>query len=1181
MAVEVPRRSRTDSAITADADSGVRVAQKALFYREGAYWTVGFGARAVRLKDTKGLGYIAHLLRHPKTEFHVLDLYGGVASQRTDDWTGQPVSGSSRAADDLEKARIHITGPGDAGKILDAQAKSNYRRRLSELREELEEAKKLGDLRRAEQAEREIDALTSELSRAVRLGGRNRRAASASERSRQSITKSIKSTLDTIGRAEVTLAELLSRCIKTGTFCVYRPDPNFPIAWQFAAAVTDPPEQSSPADIAGAIDDRAQSTPVLLGVAPLSLAERTVFVGRETEQAAIRAFIDRALSGNGSLVMLGGGPGVGKSRLAMEMAQHAARAGLACFVGRCYERDEPFPYLPFVEIIESSLAQMESPADFRQLLGNNAAELAQLAPALRRVFPDIPPPPEIPPAQKRYFFFQSLSEVLARVARTRPLFIVLDDLHWADEATLALLTYLANRIPPPPVVIVGTYRDEYPEHNPALVRTLEELIRLGIRPMKLAGLSKNAVAQMLDGMCRRQVPERLVAAIFEESQGNPFFVEELYRHLIEDGKVYDTAGEFLPDFNFEEDEVPETVRLVLGRRLQRLSDESRQILTSAAVIGRNFRFELLQATLHSFEIAQLLSALEEAQHMGLLLETSGTESELNFAHELVRQALLTGISKPKKQRLHLDVAEAIELVDAARLNEQAAVLADHLRKAGPFADAAKTSNYFALAGKNSLDVAAYEEALRSFEAAVSYRPDDARCRAECLKGMVRAYRGLGQWEQALDRCREAVEIYRELGDTEMIANGLYEAVDALLLMGQYQAAVEMGQRGLAELQDQLKATRADILAALGLTYGVIGDYVRARSTLDEAMSLANRLSNPRILAGVHSNLSVLNGVYLEVAEDLSNSKKVLEWDQSHGYPSLRAIALNEQMMAWHRIGRVEEATRVSQELEELARRIGHIVFLATCIWTKAWAEFGKAPNLNRLEELLSQSVELSRARVPMITAQSLGQLSLAKFFRGDVSSAINCALEANQLAVPGYVEGFLAGIIFRERAYAGEHAAAIALLEDTSVRLPQKNQPNSLGCWAFLVSVVEGLAILEEHERAAELYPLACGLLDTGMITFPMVARYPQTIAGVAATSAREWQKAEGHFRVALAQAEKTPDQLESADVRRFYGAMLLERNSPKDADRARSLLTAALEGYSRIGMPIHIEVTKALLALT
>src|SRR5713226_6265103 len=169
------RSARSGSDRSGDPQPSVRSVQTAIFHKEGEFWTVGYGGKTFRLKDTKGLSYVAHLMRHPAAEFHVLDLVGGIANQRDEDETSQPVSGLPRGEEDLEKAGIHIGTLGDAGEMLDDEAKAAYRRRLSELREQLEELKELGNVERAEQAEEEIDALTKELARAVGLGGRNRR----------------------------------------------------------------------------------------------------------------------------------------------------------------------------------------------------------------------------------------------------------------------------------------------------------------------------------------------------------------------------------------------------------------------------------------------------------------------------------------------------------------------------------------------------------------------------------------------------------------------------------------------------------------------------------------------------------------------------------------------------------------------------------------------------------------------------------------------------------------------------------------------------------------------------------------------------------------------------------------------------------------------------------------------
>ena len=658
--------------------------EQAIFRKEGEYWTVGRGVNAFRLKDTKGFGYLAHLLRHPAAEFHVLDLAGGIAGQRDNDQTRQSARGLPRGDEDLEKAGIHIGSLGDAGEMLDEQAKVAYRRRLSELHEELEEAKEFGNVERAEQAEQEIDALTSELSRAVGLGGRNRRAASASERARQSVTKTIKAVVERIMQSDTALGDIFSRCIKTGNFCSYQPDPDFPIAWEFDATAIEPAERpTSSGEFAPARTDHPQTSPPVLEISPFSFAGQTAFVGRESELRTIRAAIDRALTGHGSVVMLAGDPGVGKSRLAMEMAEYASRIGFRCSVGHCYERDEPVPYLPFAEIIESSLAQAASLDDYRRRMGKNAAELAQIAPSLRRVFPDIPQPLDLPPAQKRRHLFQSVSDTMGRAAQTRSHLYIVEDLHWADESTLALLIHLANRVAQLPVVIIGTYRGGYSENNPAFVRTLEELIRMGVRPLKLGGLSKDATAQMLRALSQRQdVPESLVSLIFEESQGYSFFVEEVYRHLIEEGKVFDAAGQFRTDVEIDEIDVPENVRLIIGRRLERLDENEKRALTAAAVIGRSFSFKLLTA-ICEIDVDELFTIVEKAQQMGIIVASSeAPEKPFTFSHELVRQTLLAGISTPRRQHLHAGVADAIARLQPDAVNERAGDIDIHLIKAG-------------------------------------------------------------------------------------------------------------------------------------------------------------------------------------------------------------------------------------------------------------------------------------------------------------------------------------------------------------------------------------------------------------------------------------------------------------------------------------------------------------------
>jgi len=374
---------------------------------------------------------------------------------------------------------------------------------------------------------------------------------------------------------------------------------------------------------------------------------------------------------------------------------------------------------------------------------------------------------------------------------------VLEDLHWADESTLALVMYMANRIANLPAVIIGTYRSGYSDTNPALVRTLEELIRIGVRPQKLGGLSKDAVAQMLRELSQRKAPESLVNVIFEESQGYPFFVEEVYRHLVEEGKVFDAAGQFRTDIKIDEIDVPENVRLIVSRRLERLDENEKRALAAAAVIGRSFSFQLLTAV-SQIDVDDLFTVIEKAQQMGIIVPSSeGPGRPFTFRHELVRQTALAAISAPRRQRMHASVAEAIERLNPDAVKERAGEITDHLLKAGSFVDRQKLVRWLTLAGKSALKAAAFEEAWRNFQSALSdKRAVEARERAELLASLAMAERGLDQWDAALAHLSEMLEIYKTLDDREMIGRSFTELAAASIWAGRFQEATETARRGL-------------------------------------------------------------------------------------------------------------------------------------------------------------------------------------------------------------------------------------------------------------------------------------------------------------------------------------------------------------------------------------------------
>ncbi len=307
------------------------------------------------------------------------------------------------------------------------------------------------------------------------------------------------------------------------------------------------------------------------GARPTAVSARlTPFVERDAERAILRRLVDDALAGDGALGLVAGEPGVGKSRLVAEICDEAQMRGMRVLTGHCVEMSGAPPYMPYVEIIEQAISNPRSPLALRQALGDVAAEIARIAPALRRVFPDIPPPVELPAELARRYVWNSLSEFVDRAAQGQPLLLVLEDLHWADESTVLVTEYLAPLLPDMPVLVLGTYRDmEVDVHHP-LARVIGELGRRSlVERVSLRRLSFDGVSAMLRALAGQPAPEELTRFILRETEGNPFFVEEVYLHLVESGVLLDEHGGLRSDLRLDEVSVPESIRLVIGQRLDR------------------------------------------------------------------------------------------------------------------------------------------------------------------------------------------------------------------------------------------------------------------------------------------------------------------------------------------------------------------------------------------------------------------------------------------------------------------------------------------------------------------------------------------------------------------------------------------------------------------------------------
>jgi class 3 adenylate cyclase/tetratricopeptide (TPR) repeat protein len=915
------------------------------------------------------------------------------------------------------------------------------------------------------------------------------------------------------------------------------------------------------------------------GPAGLRLPERTPFVGRESERAKLRRLLDQAVRGQGALVMIGGEPGVGKTRLAEELAAEARQRGVLTWTGHCYEMEGAPPYIPFVEMLEAT-ARIVPREAFREALGDAAPEVAKLMPELRRLFPDIGPPLELPPEQERRYLFNSVQEFLERAARVQPLFLVWEDLHWADDSTLLLLQHIAQRISEMPVLIVGTYRDVELDVGRPLARALQELTRERLaHDLALKRLPEAEVAAMLRILSGQEPPSSLVQAVYKETEGNPFFVEEVFKHLAEEGKLFNAQGRWQSDLSIGELEVPRGVRLVIGQRLERVCPECRRVLTTAAVIGRAFSFELFNA-LGEVETDALLDAVDEAERAHLIMAAGdGREALFTFAHELIRQTLLSGLSLPRRQRLHLRVAEAMERVYARTLEEHAGDLAYHLYQAGTAAEPEKAAHYLVLAGERAFGAAAFEDALRHYENALSLQPvDDQRGRADLLFKRGLGLRSLGRWEEALADWREALDIYEELGDAGAVGRMSTDMCYQLGWGARFEESLEIGRRGLVALGEGVSAERCRLLGNVGRILSLSGQYAAGSSRLAQSLEMAEQLGDQRLLGEILDQKARHHWYNAQYPEAVDAGMRAAELLRSAGDLWNLVDALWATEWSLLPLGRLDEAAKIGQELELVAASVGHLAALVHARHVRACRELMLTGDIDAYQESARDDLELARSIGHGWVSVFHMWLGLGRFWRGRWEEALQDFQEAVNLEPPGLWAGAAWGYLSLFKAYAGDSNEALAMLEQERQNLPRPGQANTLGSWTMLLAVVEGLAVLGEREEAAKLYPLVEEAIDSRALLRETGVGLLQTAAGVAAAAGRQWKKAEQHYQTALRQAHEIPVVLEQPEVRRWYARMLVDRNAPGDREKARQLLTEAIAMYRHIGMPKHVEMAEELL---
>jgi DNA-binding SARP family transcriptional activator len=750
-----------------------------------------------------------------------------------------------------------------------------------------------------------------------------------------------------------------------------------------ADAAATAPTASAPVPASAPPETRTPEPPCLSLPVALAPVEGVPFVGREVELEAISEAWRKARGGARRVSLIAGEPGIGKTSLVGELARRADADGAIVLYGRCDE-DVGFAFQPFVEALRAYVSACP-PVLLREQAGRGAPELARLLPELTELIGDIPPPTRPDAALDQYLMFEAVVGFLAAVAERTPVLLVLDDLHWAARPTLHLLRHLVRSPPDVAMCVVGTFRDtEIPSAGLSrgaphpLTEMLADLRREpGIERYVLGGLSPENIEALLEPEMDGTLDARrrtLARAVHEETEGNPFFVGEILRHVAEAGSETGSGR-----IDFEQLGIPDGVREVVSRRLMRLSEGATRALTVAAVAGPTVTLPLLERIPDAGTTPDaLLDALDEGVRARVLVESERLRGRYAFAHALVRQAIYADLTAARRGRLHRQVAEALEVLYAGELEHHLHELAHHFAQAAA-GEEDKAIGYLIRAGDQAQVKLAYEQALTHYRQALElletfYDDPHVRARVEVtislgeaqLRAGYRAFR-----DTLLDGARGALE----LGDPELLARAaLANNRGFISSIGEVdEERVECLEQALELYDPEPSTVRARLLGQLAVELTFAGDWELRRRHSEDAVAMARGLGDPGTLAMVLCQ---------------------------------RIAALSHVSTAAERIADADEATTIASELEDLL-----LMYYAETYRGFAALELG---DLAAGEEHIDRQHRLAvRLRQPILSWYDLVIRAKRELVGGSLA-------EADRLALAGFEAGQEAGQEDAFRWYAGQ-----------------------------------------------------------------------------------------------------------------------------------------------------------------
>src|SRR6476659_8231076 len=520
----------------------------------------------------------------------------------------------------------------------------------------------------------------------------------------------------------------------------------------------------------------------------LRLTSTFPFVGRAAELTTLRTLMPTAEGEGRRVVLLGGEPGSGKSRLVREFAGEAAAGGALVLYGAC-DAVVRTPYGPFAEALDL-LVRAADPADLRADIGAGGGELQRLLPDLRSRVGELPEPVAAAQDTERHRLHTAVVELLIATGRRAPVLLVLEDGHWADHPTLLLLRHLGRAAADARLLIVATFRDTEADVPQELGDALVDLRRSEqVERLRLGGLAVDDVEEFLrraggalDGR------PHLAEALFELTGGNAFLITEVWRALVETGAAEpgaDLAGSLAAL------DTPEGVRDVVSQRLARLDPGTQAVLELAAVAGPEFETEVVRRA-GALERTALAAALADGVRSGMIEELPGRTLAHRFTHELVRRALYDRLAAGRRAELHLQIGWALDERPGERSARALGDIAHHFAAAAPIGGTDRAVEYSLLAAAAAMTALAFDEAAVALQTALELGIPGGTDRADALLDLGAVTYRAGRSVDSQEAFLAAADIARGLGDGRRLCRAAVGYEDACWRMGiDYGGALEL------------------------------------------------------------------------------------------------------------------------------------------------------------------------------------------------------------------------------------------------------------------------------------------------------------------------------------------------------------------------------------------------------